>query len=69
MLLATIICSDPDCHEEIELRIESLEELEGVVCDCGFGFVLASVAEVREPGGELVELAAGRRRPLVRRAA
>lgn len=61
MLLAKIICSDPDCHEELEIPIERLRQLDGYVCECGYGFVLASVAEVRERGGEVVSIA--HRRP------
>jgi hypothetical protein len=60
MLLAKIICSDPECYEEIEVPIESLDELDGFTCECSHGFVLASVAELREPGGELVSIAVRR---------
>ena len=48
MLLARIICSDRDCTEEIEVTVERLDELDGFVCECGHGFVLAEVAELRE---------------------
>jgi hypothetical protein len=70
MLLAKIICSDPECYEEIELPIDRLEELDGLTCECGYGFVLASVAELKEPGGELVSIRVRRTaRPDTRRAA
>jgi hypothetical protein len=44
MLLATVICSDPDCTEEVEVSVGVLDELDGLVCECGYGFVLLSVA-------------------------
>jgi hypothetical protein len=45
MWLASLICSDPECYEERELLVESLEELDGVVCECGYGFVLLAVSD------------------------
>ncbi len=54
MLLATILCSDPRCTEELEVAVENLDELDGFVCECGHGFVLLEVAELREPGGSLI---------------
>jgi hypothetical protein len=45
MWLASLICSDPGCYEERELLVESLEELDGVVCECGYGFVLLAVSD------------------------
>ena len=57
MLLAKIICSDPGCEEEHEIAVKRLMQLDGYVCECGYGFVLASVAEVSEPGGEIVSIA------------
>ena len=49
MLLARIICSDAECTEELEVTVENLDELDGYVCECGHGFVLIRVAELREP--------------------
>jgi hypothetical protein len=60
MFLARVICSDPGCHEEIEVAVESLDELDGRVCDCGHGFVLAAVSELAEPRGEVVSIAVRR---------
>jgi hypothetical protein len=60
VFLATIICSDPGCTEEREIAIARLEELEGFACECGHGFVLAAVAELRASGGEVVAIEAGR---------
>jgi hypothetical protein len=68
MLLATIICSDPSCTEELEVAVRELDEVDGFVCDCGHGFVLIEVAELREPDGLLVSLPA-RRGTAERRAA
>ena len=67
MLLTKIVCSDPECIEEIEVAVERLEELDGFVCECGFGFVLMDVSELGEPAGSVVSLPA--RRPAERRAA
>jgi hypothetical protein len=50
MLLARIVCSDPRCAEELDVSIEELDELDGLVCECGFGFVLVDVAELRQSG-------------------
>jgi hypothetical protein len=46
MWLAHVLCSAKDCTEELELIVEELEELDGAVCDCGYGFVLRSLSEV-----------------------
>ncbi|MGZ5315743.1 MAG: hypothetical protein ACXWFN_07660 [Solirubrobacterales bacterium] len=70
MLLARIICSDPGCYEEIEVPIDDLDELEGFTCECGHGFVLATVSELAEPAGEVVSIAVRRpQRRAERRAA
>jgi hypothetical protein len=68
MLLARIVCSDPRCTEELEVAIEELDELDGFVCECGFGFVLMEVGELRSTGGSVVSLPKRRRAP-ERRAA
>ena len=58
MLLAKLICSDADCTEEIEIAVRHLVQLDGFSCDgCGHGFVLVSVSELAEPGGEVISLA------------
>jgi len=56
VLLAKIVCSDPDCPEEAEVAIAHVHELEGRVCECGFGFVLMQISELSEPGGEVVSI-------------
>ncbi len=68
MLLARIVCSDPQCPEELEVEIDDLDELDGFVCECDYGFVLMEVAEVRQAGGSLHRLPSRGRRP-ERRAA
>jgi hypothetical protein len=56
MLLAKIDCSDPACEEALELVIEDLRELDGMVCDCGFGFVLGTVSELRPDDAKVVSI-------------
>ena len=66
MLLATLVCSDPECYEEREVTVEELGELDGLVCGCGHGFVLISVSQLREPRRAVIALAPRRgpaRRP------
>ena len=57
MLLATLICSDPDCEEELEIEVRRLAQLGDFLCECGHGFVLATVSELKEAGGEVVSIA------------
>ncbi|HZA60028.1 MAG TPA: hypothetical protein VE523_12675 [Solirubrobacterales bacterium] len=64
MLLARIECSDPECESELELVLEELDELHGLVCDCGYGFVLASVSELRPDDARVVEIKFRRGRAL-----
>jgi hypothetical protein len=70
MLLVTVSCSDPECIEEREVAVDDLEAVEAYVCDCGHGFVVATVAELDEAprSGSLVSLPERRRSP-IRRAA
>jgi hypothetical protein len=56
MLIATLVCCDPDCDEEIEISVKRLSQLGDFSCECGFGFVLQSVSELREPDGEVVSI-------------
>ena len=44
--MARIVCSGQNCIEERELVVEDLDELDGVSCDCGYGFVLLEIAEI-----------------------
>ena len=46
MWIARVICSGPDCDDELEIVIGSLDELDGLICDCGYGYAFATIAEV-----------------------
>ena len=52
-----IVCSD--CAEEIEVTVKDLDDVEREVCECGYSYVVLSVAAF-EPmhveEGELIEL-------------
>ena len=53
----TIVCSS--CAEESEAVVENLEDVEREVCECGYSYVVLSVAHfepVHVEGGELIEL-------------
>jgi hypothetical protein len=69
VLLAKIVCSDRKCHEEAEVAIEHVRELEGRVCECGYGFVLMQISELTEPRGDVVSIATRLDPPAVRRQA
>lgn len=65
MLQVTVVCSS--CAEESEVVVEDLDDVERKVCECGYSFVVLSVAEfepVYAGGGELVELRPGGDMPL-----
>lgn len=52
----TIVCSS--CGEETEVVVEDLDDIDREVCECGYSYVVLSVAEF-EPlheKGQLVEL-------------
>ncbi len=57
MLLVRIICSDPGCEGEQEVAVSKLDELDGFVCDCGHGFVVATVSDMRELSAEVISFA------------
>jgi hypothetical protein len=69
MLLVTVVCSDPDCAEEREITVETLDAIDETVCDCGYGFAVVCVSELDEPdrSGSLISLP--ERRPGPRRRA
>ncbi len=46
MWLARIRCSGPECEAELELVVGSIAELDGVVCEGGYGHDLLALAEV-----------------------
>jgi hypothetical protein len=56
MLLARIECSDADCEGELELVVEDLDELFGLVCDCGYGYALATVSELAPDDAKVVAI-------------
>ena len=55
MFIVHVTCSDQDCAEEIEAVVESLDDVDDVVCECGCGTVLLSIAEL-DTGAEVIEL-------------
>ena len=63
MYIVQIACSDAECAEEIERVVDSLEEIDDILCECECGTVLVSIAELGEDGGEVIELSFGRDRP------
>jgi Na+-transporting NADH:ubiquinone oxidoreductase subunit NqrD len=65
MFLLTIVCSDPDCVEEREIAVDEIDAVDAYACDCGYGFVVVAVSEIREPArsGSLVSLPERRRAP------
>jgi hypothetical protein len=56
MLLAEIVCSDPVCDEQKEVVVESVDQLDGLVCECGHGFVLVRVSSPAGRPAEIVPL-------------
>jgi hypothetical protein len=57
MWQVTIVCSS--CAEESEAVVENLDDVEREVCECGYSYVVLSVASfesIRAEGGELIEL-------------
>jgi ribonuclease PH len=57
MLQVTVACSS--CAEESEVLVEDLDDVEREACECGYSFVVLSVAEfepVEVRGGQLIEL-------------
>jgi hypothetical protein len=60
-----IVCSD--CAEETEVVVENLDDVEREACECGYGYVVLSVASfeaVEIEGGQLIELRPRREQPL-----
>ncbi len=57
MLQVTVVCSS--CAEETEVVVEDLDAADRAVCECGYSYVVVSVAEfepVEIQGGQLIEL-------------
>jgi hypothetical protein len=52
-----VVCSD--CSEETAVVVEDIDAVEREVCECGYNFVVLSVAEfepVHAKKGQLIEL-------------
>lgn len=57
MFEVTVVCSA--CNEETAVVVESIDDVEREVCECGYSFVVLSVAElepVHVKQGELLDL-------------
>jgi hypothetical protein len=57
MWQVAVLCSG--CAEESEVVVEALDDVEREACECGYSFVVLSVASfepVYAQGGELIEL-------------
>jgi hypothetical protein len=67
MLLAKIDCSDPACEGQLEIVIEDLDELFGLVCECGYGFMLSTVSELAPEDAKVVSITFRQGRALRRR--
>lgn len=53
----TIVCSS--CTEESDVVVETLDDVDREVCECGYSYVVVSVAEfepVEIAGAEVIEL-------------
>jgi hypothetical protein len=46
VLHVTLLCSDEDCAELVDATVESLDELNGLTCDCGYGVVALRVEQL-----------------------
>ena len=55
MFIVNVICSDEDCAEEIEAVVETMEEVDDLLCECECGTVLLSVADL-DTGAQVIEL-------------
>jgi hypothetical protein len=65
MWQVTVFCSG--CTEESELIVENLDHVEREACECGYSFVVLSVASfepVYAQDGELIELSPRKALPL-----
>jgi hypothetical protein len=46
MLIARMLCSDPECAEEVEILVEQVDELDRVWCECGYGLVVTGISQI-----------------------
>jgi hypothetical protein len=56
MLLAKIVCSDPGCDEVKEVVVEFVDQLDGLVCECGHGYTLESVSSLAARPAQVISL-------------
>jgi hypothetical protein len=56
MLLARIVCSDPRCDVEKEVVVEFIDQLNGLVCECGYGFELVSVSALASKPAQVISM-------------
>jgi hypothetical protein len=50
LFIARLTCSDPECTEDLEASVSTLEELDALACDCGCTWELLAVSlEAGEP--------------------
>lgn len=56
MLLAEIVCSDPECEEVKEVVVDFVDQLDGLVCECGHGFVLTRVSSLAGRPAQIISL-------------
>ncbi len=57
MFEVMVVCSA--CEEETSVTVEDLDAVEREVCECGYSYVVLSVAEfepVHAKGGQILEL-------------
>jgi hypothetical protein len=57
MWQVTVVCSS--CAEESDVVVENLDDVDREVCECGYNYVVVSVAEfepVEIAGAEVIEL-------------
>jgi hypothetical protein len=57
LFVVSVVCSS--CGEEAEVTVENLDAVDHEACECGYSYVVLSVAEcepVHAKTGELVEL-------------
>lgn len=55
MFIVNVICSDQECAEEIEAVVETLEEVDDIVCECEYGTVMLAIADL-DSGAQVIEL-------------
>ena len=55
MFVVNVICSDEECAEEIEAVVETLEEVDDIVCECSYGTVMLRIADL-DSGAQVIEL-------------